>query len=105
MQTAGYQAVLHRHARGYRSHALAEGKRIIWHRTGRQGAFPPQVGRQQVRTQAYYLVADPWPLAILLHTICTPSRQQEPGWASPPMLVWSPDQVEHLRVSWHGDAV
>ena len=43
--------------------------------------------------------------AILLHTISAPSKRQEPGWANPPTLVWSPDQEEHLRAAWHGDAI
>ena len=34
-----------------------------------------------------------------------PNKRQEPGWANPPALVWSPDQEEHLRGAWHGDAI
>ena len=86
-QAAGQQAVLHGHAVGYRSHILAEGKWTICHGISRQGAFPPHVDWQQVPTQVYYMVAHPWPLAVLLHTICTSSRRQEPGWDSPPTLV------------------
>ena len=41
LQTAGYQAILHSHARGYRSHVLAGGRWTVWHSTARQGAFPP----------------------------------------------------------------
>ena len=42
LQTAGYQAILHGHAGGYRSHILAGGRWTVWHGTARQGAFPPQ---------------------------------------------------------------
>ena len=28
-----------------------------------------------------------------------------PGWANPPTLVWSPDQEQHLRAAWQGDAI
>ena len=41
LQTAGYQAILHGHAGGYRSHVLAGGRWTVWHSTVRQGAFPP----------------------------------------------------------------
>ena len=49
LQAAGYQAILHGHAGGYRSHILARGRWTVWHGTARQGAFPPQphVGWQQ----------------------------------------------------------
>ena len=33
--TAGYQAILHGHTGGYRSHILAEGKWTVWHGTAR----------------------------------------------------------------------
>ena len=105
IQTAGNQAILHGHAGGYRSHILAEGKWTVWHGTARKGAFPPKVDCRQAPTQAYYMAADPWLLAVLLHTISAPSKRQEPGWANPPTLVWSPDQEEHLRAVWHGDAI
>ena len=49
--------------------------------------------------------ADPWPLAVLLHTVSAPNKRQEPGWVKPPALVWSPDQEEHLRAAWQGDAI
>ena len=49
--------------------------------------------------------ADPWPLAVLLHTVSAPYKRQEPGWVNPPALVWSPDQEEHLRAAWQGDAI
>ena len=49
--------------------------------------------------------ADPWPLAVLLHTISAPNKRQEPGWVNPPTLVWSPDQEEHLRAASQGDAI
>ena len=49
--------------------------------------------------------ADPWPLAVLLHTVSAPNKRQEPGWVNPPTLVWSPDQGEHLRAVWQGDAI
>ena len=98
LQAAGYQAILHGHAGGYRSHILAGGRWTVWHGTARQGAFPPHVDWQQEPTQAYYVTADAWPLAVLLHTISEPKKRQEPGWANPPTLVWSPDQ-EHLRAA------
>ena len=107
LQTAGYQAILHGHAGGYRSHVLAGGRWTVWHSTARQGAFPPlpHVDWQQGPTQAYYMSADPWPLAVLLHTVSAPNKRQEPGWVNPPTLVWSPDQEEHLRAAWQGDAI
>ena len=107
LQTAGYQAILHGHARGYGSHVLAGGCWTVWHSTARQGAFPPlpHVDWQQGPTQAYYMLADPWPLAVLLHTVSAPNKRQEPGWVNPPALVWSPDQEEHLRAAWQGDAI
>ena len=49
--------------------------------------------------------ADPWPLAVLLHTVSAPNKRQEPGWVDPPTLVWSPDQEEHLLAAWQGDAI
>ena len=49
--------------------------------------------------------ADPWPLAVLLHTVSAPNKRQEPGWDNPPALVWSPDQEEHLRAAWQGDRI
>ena len=49
--------------------------------------------------------ADPWPLAVLLHTVSAPNKRQEPGWVNLPALVWSPDQEEHLRTAWRGDAI
>ena len=51
------------------------------------------------------MTADTWPLAFLLHTISAAGKRQEPGWANPPTLVWSPDQEEHLRAAWQGDAI
>ena len=107
LQAAGYQAILHSHAGGYRWHVLAGGRWTVWHGTARQGAFPPQphVDWQQGPTQAYYMTADPWPLAVLLHTVSAPNKREEPGWAHPPALVWSPDQEEHLRAAWQGDAI
>ena len=92
---------------GYRSHILAGGSLTVWHGTARQGAFPPQphVDWPQGPTQAYYMTADPWPLAVLLHTVSAPNKRQEPGWAHPPALVWSPDKEEHLRAAWQGDAI
>ena len=105
LQAAGYQAFLHGHAGGYRSHILAGGRWTVWHGTARQGAFPPHVDWQQEPTQPSYMTADPWPLAVLLHTISAPTKRQEPGWANPPTLVWSPDQEEHLRAAWQGDAI
>ena len=107
LQTAGYQAILHGHPRGDRSHVLAGGRWTVWHSTARQGAFPPlpHVDWQQGPTQAYYMSADPWPLAVLLHTVSAPNKRQEPRWVNPPTLVWSPDQGEHLRAAWQGDAI
>ena len=59
LQTAGYQAILHGHAGGYRSHVLAGGRWTVWHSTARQRAFPPlpHVDWQQGPTQAYYMSA------------------------------------------------
>ena len=107
LQTAGYQAILHGHAGGYRSHVMAGGRWTVWHSTARQGAFPPlpHVDWQQGPTQAYYMSADPWPLAVLLHTVSAPNNRQEPGWVNPSALVWSPDQEEHLRAAWQADAI
>ena len=107
LQAAGYQAILHGHAGGYRSHILAGGRWTVWHGTARQGAFLPQlqVNWQQGPTQAYYMTADHWPLAVLLHTVSAPNNRQERGWANPPALVWSPDQEEHLLATWQGDAI
>ena len=39
------------------------------------------------------MAADPLPLAVLLHSISTSSKRQEPGRAYPPTLVWSRDKV------------
>ena len=107
LQTAGYQAILHGHAGGCRSHVLAGGRWTVWHSTARRGAFPPlpHVNWQQGPTQAYYMSADPWPLAVLLHTVSAPNKRQEPEWVNPIALVWSPDQEEHLRAAWQGDAI
>ena len=105
MQAAGYQAILHGHAKGYRLHLLAEGKWSIWRGTTREGAFQPPVDLRQAPTEAYYIAVDPWPLAVLLHTISTRRKGHEPGWNNPPTLVWSPDQEEHLRAAWHGAAI
>ena len=80
LQAAGYQAILHGHAGGYWSHILARGCLTVLHGTARQGALPPHVDWRQEPTQAYYMTADPWPLAVLLHTISAPNRRQEPGW-------------------------
>ena len=107
LQPAGYQAILHGHAGGYRSHVLAGGRWTVWYSTARQGAFSPlpHVDWQQGPTQAYYMSADPWPLAVLLHTVSAPNKRQEPGWVNPSTLVLSPDQEEHLRAAWQGDAI
>ena len=107
LQTAGYQAILHGHAGGYQSDILAGGRWTVWHGTARQGAFLPQphVDWQQGPTQAYYMRADPWPLAVLLHSVSVPNERQEPGWVDPPALVWSPDQEEHLRAAWQEDTI
>ena len=105
IQTGGYQAILHGHAGGYRSHILPEGQWTVWHGTTRQEAFLPHVDWRQEPTQAYYMATDPWPLAVLLHTISAPSKRQEPGWVNPTKLVWCPAQEEHLRAAWHGNAI
>ena len=107
LQTAGYQAIMHGHAGGYRSHVLAGGRLTVWQSTARQGAFPPlpHLDWQQGPTQAYHMSADPWLLAVLLHTVSAPNERQEPWWLTPPALVWSPDQEEHLRAAWQGDAI
>ena len=87
---------------GYRWHILAKGRCTVPHGTTRQGAFPPQphVDWQQGPAQAYYMTADPWPLAVRLDTVSAPNKRQEPGWANLPALVWSPEQEEHLRAAW-----
>ena len=105
LQTAGYQAILHGNAGGYRSHILAGGRWTVWHGIARQRAFPPHVNWQQEPAQAYCVTADPWRLAVLLHTISAPNKRQEPGWTNPPTLVWSPNQEEHLQHAWQGDAI
>ena len=107
LQTAGCQAILHGHAGGYGSHVLAGGRWTVWHSTARQAAFLPlpYVDWQQGPTQAYYMSADPWPLAVLLHTVSAPNKRHEPGWVNPPALVWSPNQEKHLRAAWQGDAI
>ena len=55
--------------------------KAVWHSTARQRAFRPlpHVDRQQGPTQAYYMSADPWPLAVLLHTVSAPNKRQESG--------------------------
>ena len=105
LQAAGYQAILHGHAGGYRSNILTGGQWTIWHGTARQGAFPPHVNWQQEPTQAYYMTADNWLLAVLLHTISAPSKRHEPRWANPPRLVRTPNQEECLQAAWQGDAM
>ena len=107
LQTAGYQAILQGHAGGYRSHVLTGGRWTVWHSTARPGAFPPllHVDWQQGPTQAYYMSADPLPLAGLLHTVGVPNKRQKTGWVNPPALVWSPDQEEHLRAAWQRDTI
>ena len=86
LQTAGYQAILHGHAGGYRWHVLAGGRWTVWHSTARQGAFPPlpHVNWQQGPNQAYYMSADPWPLAVLLHTVSAPKKEAGTGMGQPP---------------------
>ena len=78
-----------------------------WHSSAKQGAFPPlpNIDWRQGPTQAYYMSADPWPLAVLLHNVSAPDKRQEQRWVNPPTLVWSPDQEEHLRGAWQGDAI
>ena len=49
--------------------------------------------------------AGPWPLAVLLHTVSAFNKRQKPGRVNPPALVWSPNQEEHLRAAWQGDAI
>ena len=107
LQTAGYQAILHGHAGGYRSHVLTGGRWTVWHSTAGQRAFLPlpHVDSQQGPTQAYYMSADPWPLVVLLHTVGAPNKRQEPGWVNFPALVWSPNQEEHLQAAWQEDAM
>ena len=51
------------------------------------------------------MTADPWPLAVLLHTVSAPNKRQEPGWVNPPALVWSPNQEEHLWAAWQEDTI
>ena len=80
LQTAGYHAILHGQAGEYRSHVLAGGRCTVCHSTARQGAFPPlpHVDWQQGPTRAYYMSADPWPLAVLLHTVSARNKRREP---------------------------
>ena len=80
LQAPGYQAILQGHAGGYWSHILAGGRGTILHGTARQWAFPPQphVDWQQGPTQAYYMTADPWPLAVLQQTVSAPNKRHEP---------------------------
>ena len=84
VQAAGYLAILHGHAGGYRSHVPTRGRWTVCHGTARQGAFPPQVNWQQEPSQAYYVTADPWPLAVLLHTISAPKQTAGAGVGQPP---------------------
>ena len=51
------------------------------------------------------MTADPWPLAVLLHTVSAPNQRQAPGYAHLPALFWSPDQERHLRAVWQGDTI
>ena len=101
----GYRAIVPGHAGGYRSQIPTGGCWTVWHGTARQEAFPHHVNQQQEPTQDYYVTADPWQLAILLQTISAQNKRQEPGWANPLTLVWSPDQEEHLRAAWQSDAI
>ena len=78
LQAAGYQAILHGRPGGYRSHILAGGRWTVWHGTARQGAVPPHLDWQQHPNEAYYVTADPWPLAVLLHTISAPNKKKGP---------------------------
>ena len=98
---------MHGHAGGYRSHILPRGHWTVWHGTARQGAFlpQPQIDWQQEPTQAYYMTADPWSLAVLPHTVSAPNKRQETAWTNPPALVWSPDQEEHLWAAWQEYAI
>ena len=57
---------------------------MIWHGTTRQGALPPHVDWQQAPAQAYCMVADPWPLAVLLQTIYAPKQATGTGLGQPP---------------------
>ena len=105
LQAAGYQAILHSHAGGYRFHSLAEGRWTIWQGFARQGAFPPQphADWQQGPTQAYYTTADPWPLAVLLHTVSAPNKRQEPGWPithAPPAATLAVTQRAEQNPQW-----
>ena len=51
------------------------------------------------------MMADTWPLEVLLHTGSAPSKMQEPGWADSAALVRSPYQEVHLRTARQGDAI
>ena len=44
------------------------------------------------------MTADPWLLAVLPHTVSTPNKRQEPGWANPPALVWQGDAIRSTDV-------
>ena len=100
LQVAGYQALLHGHAGGYRSHILADGRWTVWHGTTRQEAFPPHVDWQQEPTQAYYMTADPWPLAVLLHTISASAGGRNRGGPTP--LHWSGASTRKSIYGPHG---
>ena len=100
LQAAGYQAILHGHARGYRSHILAGRRWTGWHGTARQGAFAPHVDWQQEPTQAYYVTADPWQLAVLLHTISAPTNGRSRGGPTPPN--WSGAPTRRSIYGAHG---
>ena len=105
MQAAGCQTIIHDFAGGYRSHVLDDAKWTIWHSKARQEAFPPHTDWRQALTQAYYMTANPWPLAILIHTICAPRKRQEPGWTSAPTLIWILHREEYLRATWHSNTI
>ena len=92
LQMEGYQAIPHRHAGGYWLHVLAGGRWTVWHSTARQGAFPPlpHVNWQQGPTQAYYMSADRWPLAVLLTTVSAPNERQERDGSTPPHWCGAP---------------
>ena len=101
LQTAGYQAILHGHAGGYRSHVLAGGRWTVWHSTARQGALRPcstsTGSRGPPRPTIFRRTPGRWQSCYT--PSAPPTRGKNQGWVSPPALVWSPDQEEHLRAA------
>ena len=107
LQTAGYQAIIH---------GTPEGTgRTSWPEAdGLSGTAPPGKGHSRPCPTSTGDRGPPRP------TICRrtpgrwrscytpsapPTRGRNRGGVNPPTLVWSPDQEEHLRAAWQGDAI